>query len=82
MTSESKNDKAVVTKDGTVYRPADPLLLHPYGTPRVCSLSSAVLTVVESPPLFVTMRVITSGDIVTSGTAVGLGVALVPIMGE
>ena len=82
MASESKNDRAVVTRDGTVYRLADPTF-HPYGIPRiVCSLSCAVLTVVEMPPLCVTMRVITSGDMVTIGTTVGMGVGPVPIMGE
>ena len=64
-----------------VYRPADPLL-HPYGTPNVAWSSNAVLTVVEMPSWFVTMRVTTYGEKVTSGTTVGLGVALVPIIGE
>lgn len=71
----------MVAIDGAVYRPEDPLL-HPYGIPRVAWLSCAVLTVVETLPLFVTIRVITFGDKVTRGTAVGLGVALVPIIGE
>lgn len=70
MTNESKSNKAVVTIDGTVCRPADPLV-HPYGIPRDAWLSGAVLTVVEMPPLFVTMRVTTFGDKVTIGTAVG-----------
>lgn len=82
MTDESKSDKAVVaTKDGTVYRPAVPLL-HPYGTPRFAWSSAATLTVVETPPLCVTTRVTTFGEKVTIGTDVGMGVALVPIMGE
>jgi len=81
MTNESKSNEAIVTKDGEVYLPADPLL-HPYGIPRVAWLSSAVLTVVEMPPLFVTTRVITFGASVTSGIAVGSGVGLVPITGE
>lgn len=81
MTSESKNNEAVVARDGAVYRPGDPLV-HPYGTPRVAWSSRAVLTIVETPPLFVTMRVTTAGVKVTNGTAVGLGVAMVPIIGE
>lgn len=70
MTNESKSNKTIVTEDGAVYRPADPLL-HPYGTPREAWLSIAVLTVVETPSWFVTMRVTTFGDKVTIGTAVG-----------
>lgn len=81
MTNESKNNKTRVTEDGMVYRPADPLL-HPYGTPRDGWLSCAVLTVVETPSWFVTIRVTTFGDRVTTGTAVGCGVGIVPIMGE
>lgn len=59
----------MVTEDGMEYRPTEPLL-HPYGTPRDAWSSCAVLTVVETPPLFVTMRVTTSGEKVTIGTAV------------
>jgi len=81
MTNESKSNKTVVTEDGTVCCPADPLL-HPYGTPRDAWLSCAVLIVVETPLWFVTMRVTTFGEKVTIGTAVGSGVGIVPIMGE
>lgn len=70
MTNESKSNRAVVIIGCKVYRPADPLV-HPYGTPKLAWLSGAVLTVVEMPPLFVTIRVTTFGDNVTSGTAVG-----------
>ena len=69
MMNESENNEAIVTEDGTVYRPADPLF-HPYGIPKDCWLSCAVLIVVETPLLFVTMRVTTFGDKVTIGTAV------------
>ena len=81
MTNESKNNKTVITEDGMVYRPEHPLL-HPYGTPNVCWLSCAVLTVVETPSWFVTMRVTTFCDKLTIGIAVGCGVGVVPIMGE
>lgn len=81
MTNESKSNKPVVTRDGLLHCPADPLV-HPYGMPRVAWSPGAVLTVVETLPLFVTMRVITVGVKVTRGTAVGLGVAMVPIIGE
>jgi hypothetical protein len=78
---ESENNEPIVNKDGMVYRPTDPLV-HPYGTPRDAWSPSAVLTVVETPLLFVTIRVTTFCDKVTMGTAVGWGVGMIPIMGE
>jgi hypothetical protein len=81
-TNESKNNEAVVTKDGAVYRPIDPLLVHPYGTPREAWSSIAVLTLVETLLWFVTRSVITLGVKLTVGIAVGWGVGTVPNIGE
>ena len=71
----------MVTENGVVYCPTDPLL-HPYGTPRDGWLSSAVLTVVETTPLPVTMSVTTLWDKVTIGTDVGWSVGVIPNIGE